>query len=550
MARISSPLEGQIININAQTVSRQVISGGRGVDVGGGGGAGTERGGAIVVRPQVSLVDRAQDLQIQQTQQSVSSIQPSLEIIRANIQVLTDGIEKLRRELLIEGQVEQKNLKDEQESEKKLNERQIRLGRESLLERRITKALDAPVRNIQNKTVGLFDRIMNSMTTLFFGWLTNQGIETIKAFTSGNTKKLEEIKISIIKNVLFAIGAFASIKLGFGLVLRTVGALTTKILGLGAKIILSPFRAIGSALTGLFGGGGKTATAAARTAGSAAASGSQKVLSKGGNFLDKFFSGVKNVGKTPGSGSVLRGTGEIASKIFAPIALTVGTYRMAKGDITGGLLSYGSALPLVGLGFAGLDIAREFGFGKGTFFGKKEDQPDTETATKSSNVSSTNTKPEDSTPLAPSSSTAPAPTSSPPVQPQTSSTPKMNELSFSMDTVNKLNSFDNQNQNTQNPTSAFDMKNFEGFSQFSQSSSDVTKKITPAKVQAPPKPTAPVGALPELKPNIILAGGGKDRTQVIPAPQQEPLTDVPLIPSGNTDNFYVLYSQLNYNVVT
>jgi hypothetical protein len=45
-----------------------------------------------------------------------------------------------------------------------------------------------------------------------------------------------------------------------------------------------------------------------------------------------------------------------------------------------------------------------------------------------------------------------------------------------------------------------------------------------------------------------MAGGGRDRTQTV-ASQQQPLTDVPFIPSANTDNFYVLYSQLNYNVV-
>jgi CobQ-like glutamine amidotransferase family enzyme len=69
-----------------------------------------------------------------------------------------------------------------------------------------------------------------------------------------------------------------------------------------------------------------------------------------------------------------------------------------------------------------------------------------------------------------------------------------------------------------------------------------------ANIQAPPKPVTPVGTLPEAKPNIIMAGGGRDRTQTMVA-QQEPLTDVPFIPSSNTDNFYVLYSQLNYNVV-
>ena len=52
------------------------------------------------------------------------------------------------------------------------------------------------------------------MTTLFFGWLTNQGIETLKALALGDSKKLEEIKNNVIKNILYSIGAFAAIKVG------------------------------------------------------------------------------------------------------------------------------------------------------------------------------------------------------------------------------------------------------------------------------------------------------------------------------------------------
>jgi hypothetical protein len=33
------------------------------------------------------------------------------------------------------------------------------------------------------------------------------------------------------------------------------------------------------------------------------------------------------------------------------------------------------------------------------------------------------------------------------------------------------------------------------------------------------------------------------------SPSSKPLTDVPLINSSNPDNFYTLYSQVNYNVV-
>lgn len=481
----------------------------------------TGKGGAIIVRPQTSLVDKTQNLQIQQTQQSVGALQQSLDVIRINVQVLSGGIGNLGRQLLLEGQVEQKNLKDEQEAERKLNERQIRQGRENLLERRITAALARPIVSIQKKVIGLFDRIMGAMTTLFFGWLTNQGIETLKAFTSGDTKKLEEIKNSIIKNVLFTIGAFAAIKIGFGLVMRTITALTFRIAGLTARIALAPFRAAGAAFSKLFGLG----STAAKTAGKVPITTSGgKILSKGGNFLDKFLGAAKNVGK--GTTGLLRGAGNVASKVFTPLALGVGTYRMAKGDIVGGLLSYGSAIPGVGLGFAALDVAREFGFGKGTFFGKKEEQPTAKV-----------------TPTA----TSLTPAATPSVQPQTSATPQLSELSFSADTANQLNAFsDTQTPAATESTSPYGMVDFEGLK---QKLSEPTQKVSPAKVQAPPKLQTPVGTLPEPKPNIIVAGGGQDRTQVTAAPQQQPLTDVPFVPSGNTDNFYVLYSQLNYNVV-
>lgn len=533
MARISSPLLGPIVNINAQTVSRQVIAGGggRGVDVGagGGGGTGTERGSAIIVRPQASLVDRTQNLQIQQTQQSVSTIQPILDVIRVNVQVLSNGVTNLSRLLQLEGQVEQKNLKDQQESERRLNERQIRQGRENLLERRITAALARPIASIQRKVVGLFDRIMGAMTTLFFGWLTNQGIETLKAFTSGDSKKLEEIKNHVIKNVLYTIGAFAAIKLGFGLVMRTITSLTSRIAGLAAKIALAPFRAAGAAISSIF-GAGKTPKPSGRVP---ITTSGGKVLTRGGNFLDKFLGAAKNVGK--GASGLLRGAGNVASKVFTPLALGVGTYRMAKGDIVGGLLSYGSAIPGIGLGFAGLDVAREFGFGKGTFFGKKEDQP-------------TVAAPQPQQTATPSTKTPPAPPPTPPAaQPQTPAAPQMSDFSFSVDTANQITAFeDTETSTTVESASPYGMVDFEGLQ---QKLSAPTKTTTPAKVQAPPKAATPVGTLPEPKPNVIIAGGGQDRTQVAPPPQQEPLTDVPFIPSGNTDNFYVLYSQLNYNVV-
>jgi hypothetical protein len=489
---------------------RTVAGGGGGSAAGGGarGGGSVAAGSAIVVRPQTSLVDRAQTLQIQTNAGSIGNLQQSLDVIRVQVTELNQGIQNTARQLQAESALEQNQLKQEQESERRLAERRVRIGKESELEKNIQAALARPIAKIQQTMTSLFDRVMGALTTLFFGWLTNQGIETLKAFAEGDTKKLEEIKNTVIKNVLFAIGAFAAVKIGFSLLLRTIGGLTLKLVGLATRIALAPFRMAGAAIGRLL-GFGRGATPPVRPPGGRVpiTTSGGKALTRSGGFLNNFLGGVKNLGK--GAQGVLRGTGNVASKLFAPIALGVGTYRISQGDIVGGLLSYGSAIPGVGLGFAGLDIAREFGFGKGTFFGKQEAQPQ-------------------QTPSAAPEAVA---------QPQTPAMPTPSEMTFSVDTANMLQG--PSQALSQETAPSYGTMNVEGLLQ---------EKPPAADVQAPPKPAAPVGTLPEAKPNIIMAGGGRDRTQTI-ASQQQPLTDVPFIPSANTDNFYVLYSQLNYNVV-
>ena len=513
---------GRITTLPRSVFGSRVVSGGGGAGVGGGsGGTGATTGSAIVVRPQVSLVDRAQDLRIQTTQQSVGGLQQSLDVIRVQVTELNQGTQNVARQLQAESVLEQNQLKQEQEQERRLAERRIRLGKESALERGIQAALMRPIAQLQRTMTSLFNRIMGALTTLFFGWLTNQGIETLKAFADGDTKKLEEIKNNVIKNVLYAIGAFAAVNIGFGLLIRTITGLTLRLGALIARIALAPFRLAGAAISGLLGLGKGGAKPPVKPGGKVPITTSGgKVLSRSGGLLNNFLGGVKNLGR--GAQGVLRGAGNLASKLVAPVALGVGTYRFATGDPIGGALSYASAIPGVGLGFAALDVAREFGFGKGTFFGKKEYQPQAQ-------PSSQQQTPPPPTPTPESAKVSPS-------QPQTPAMPTPAEMSFNIDTANMLQApAQSLAQETAAPSM---MLNVDGLIQ----------EKPAANMQAPPKPATPVGTLPEAKPNIIMAGGGRDRTQTMVA-QQEPLTDVPFIPSSNTDNFYVLYSQMNYNVV-
>jgi hypothetical protein len=142
---------GRITTLPRSVFGGRVVSGGGGSAGvgGGGGGTGATTGTAIVVRPQVSLVDRAQDLRIQTTQQTVGGLQQSLDVIRVQVTDLNQGVQNTAKLLQAESAVEQNQLKQEQEQERRLAERKIRLGKESALERGIQVALAKPILKLQ-----------------------------------------------------------------------------------------------------------------------------------------------------------------------------------------------------------------------------------------------------------------------------------------------------------------------------------------------------------------------------------------------------------------
>lgn len=515
---------GRITTLPRSVFGSRVVGGGGGAGLGGGGaGGGTTTGTAIVVRPQVSLVDRAQDLRIQTTQQTVGGFQKSLDVIRVQVTELNQGVQNTAKLLQAESALEQNQLKQEQEAERKLAERKVRLGKESALERGIQAALARPILKLQQTVTGLFDRIMGALTTLFFGWLTNQGIETLKAFADGDSKKLEEIKNTVIKNVLYAVGAFAAVKIGFGLLMRTITGLTLKLTGLVARIALAPFRLAGAAIGKLLGFGGRGAAAAAR----GAARGAKPLVTGSTNMMTKVFNTIR--GFNPfgrGAAAAGRTGGRLLPGLQQVMGATAAAVDFSQGEFIGGGLNVLSMAPGP-IGWLGLGSRLLYGAAKGEFSGKQPTQ---------NNKPDPTPKPE-STKVAPTQQQLPAATPPPAAQPQMTAMPTASEITFGVDTANTL-------QGPSQPLSletapSYGTMNIEGL---------LEDKKPAAEIKSPPKPTTPVGTLPEAKPNIIMAGGGRDRTQTVAA-QQEPLTDVPFIPSSNTDNFYVLYSQMNYNVV-
>lgn len=79
----------------------------------------------------------------------------------------------------------------------------------------------------------------------------------------------------------------------------------------------------------------------------------------------------------------------------------------------------------------------------------------------------------------------------------------------------------------------------------------VSPQQTGTGAEITPPPTSQiVGSSPPPKPNVIYASSGKDQSSGVKAPMKSgPASDVPFISSSNPDNFYLLYSQVQYNIV-
>lgn len=76
-----------------------------------------------------------------------------------------------------------------------------------------------------------------------------------------------------------------------------------------------------------------------------------------------------------------------------------------------------------------------------------------------------------------------------------------------------------------------------------------SQQLETVPFQAPPA-SPPPSSTPAAAPDIVYIGGNSSQqSAVVSGGDSSPTTDVPLISSSNPNNFYTLYSQVNYNVV-
>ena len=546
----------------------------------------------------------------QKNQESLVQIQTGIFAVQQDINRLNTGLLNIATLLQQDAVNEESILRSQQERERRLSEEQVRVGRESDIERKIDNAIVAPVQRVAPKVQNLFGNVLQSLSWLFGGWLTNQVIEYIKEEGNGNNNRLNEIKYNILKNLGIAGGVLLAVKIGIGTLKRTVFGITKQLGSLIGKTITAPFNAVKNLLPlGTKPGGSPSP----KTSGTPAPKPSGGILSG----LKNFGSSVKNT-----SGNFIKGMGLplLTGSVMTGLDISSGEDpgRAVSGTV-GGMVSssaafaLGSLLPIPGSGL----ISGALAYGPGEDIGKNiydkffnstpsnnnqkinekiesakpvenlQSSNMNETSTQksvenlqSSNMNETSTQKsvEGNNNLTPIEnqlffeikSLLPSESSTTQVSQENKLLPNMVDpkintsnysnflnISFDQSIPNVLEDKKSESFEFLDIKNVFgNQKDLDSYSKVFDSTGSSDKFILPKdnSINSPPKPDLKLGELPEPKPNIIYASTGS-KSNNSPNSSSGPiggsgvLADVPLIQPNNPDNFQILLAHSIYNVV-
>ncbi len=475
------------------------------------------------INTQKTRADDYQNVLLQGSQSSVTSLQNQLDGISRELSALSQNVNTISQTVQQQGTAEQLRLRSEQENQRRLAERRVAIGKENELEQRIQSSLASPIVAVQGKVSDLFGRVESAFTTLFLGWLSNSVLDYLKAQATGDIDKLNQIKGNILKGLAVGVGSLFAVKAGLSLVGRAIGAVTGGVTSLIAKLATAPFRAIGAGISALG-------------------------IGAGGRKPPTVPSGQKPGGK-PGGG--------LGGAITKGLTAVGGVMDAASGQFTDAALASGALLApgALKIPFAAaytLDTAAEM-FG-GNIFGRnpnqpqeKVEQPSAATPAAAPAAVTPTTLTRTSSPTAVTAQPTPAATPSAPMMPQASN--------LTMNVNNPPPVAANASEVSSSGTAPAQAPSQQQIPDYSSIFSKPSTKASPpemkpaAQITPPPRNVNKAEALPEVQPNVIVATDNNAASKPT-APKAPPVNpDVPAIPSSNPDNFYILYSQLNYNVV-
>jgi hypothetical protein len=553
MAVLPSPLSNSIQGINESTVSGSVFGGNK-QDPETKSTLQSLSSSIAALQSQVNELNKNNISNVGVFANFQKSFVNQIDSVRLQLSKVDQTLESVATIITSESAIESQKNRYEEEKEKRLAEAGARGGKESLLETKIQSALSEPVNRIGNKVSFGFQNLMSFITTLLGGWLTLEGIKAIKAYQDGDKKQLDDIKNSVIKTLAIAGGIFGVINFGIGRVITTITGLVGKIgKFIVGGLIIKPFQAvmtgIGNAANGIFRGNKPPTPPPKGQKGPNPAGGKFNVI---GGFISVVSGGLnflngENVDAALNALTILPIGGRFGTGLRVAAGTIVGLDEIA--EFLGGNLT-GADPKLLKEKKEELKKAQEAEKNKNKLKSssiKKSEPPKPEAA-----------KPVPTTSMIPPASNlqikapetpksdkpSPAPATSAPA-PSSTSAPATTSVSAPTPAISSTPASAESSKPAPAPSSALPLTPTPA----ETSSKPSTPEITPAQTTKMQTIPFNIGPEPEPKPNIVYTSSGSSS----PPPQQPlksgPASDVPAIPSSNPDNFYTLYSQINYNVV-
>ena len=548
------------------------------------------RSDILGVEQRRNIVDTQTSNVITQQEQTLSSLNSNILSLRSEIDGISDGLDRIASLISRGSFEEQQRLRDEESRNRLLAERQVRIGKENQIETKITNAVIKPVNTLAPKMNDIFGRIGTALGLLFAGWLTDQTAEAIQASEDGNNQRLDQIKKNILKNIGIVVGSLLTLRAGFSILKNILSNVSSK---------LNPLKKIVDRFNRRQQRGPRSSPRTSPTTPTTPTTPRtppkpKNPLAKGKDYLFNnsmrlltTFMNLKN--------------GENADALIGAISTLGGANVWVRLVTTSAKLAYGAD-----------QIAEIFGsniFGKNPNNKVVADQVVEEANKLKETENKTETPPPSNKPLEskiPESKSAEnketqnsqesKQTIDPVIKPESITSLKKDLEKNIKDTVSPQETIMGDNVTDQSmippmedstnietssgtevsmiqPTTSSDQSPLENVnsSQSNQIESEETKQVSPviidepvkeqqSKVNAesitpasiatiPPKPQK-VGQLPEPKPSLTMiktsSGQNQQEGSVV---SSEPIAEVPLINSSNSDNFYLLYSQLTYNVI-
>ena len=171
-------------------------------------------GAAINPQP-ISSPEDIQALQVtQQNQVQIQSLQAGLNGIQNQLTTLNTGLTNISTLIQNDTAAQEQILLQEQERQRRLDEQNVRSGKESEIEQKTQSAFEVSASRVNRKLTDLFGRVNTALMYLFTGWAINKWSDLITAEQQNNSELVLDIQRSVLNGVRNSVIGYSIFKAG------------------------------------------------------------------------------------------------------------------------------------------------------------------------------------------------------------------------------------------------------------------------------------------------------------------------------------------------